>query len=153
MLFTFPQKIYFLEISCPEDVNVSSKEEEKTCKYIPLAKDFHLMYHITVEMIPIAFGHTGVVSTDCVKHLRKIPGYCESLLRHYKRLPSLEVFTLCEYKLLELYLMYLYMIWLIIIHCICILLYVATCYSIMSNSGSSGCSCGTGSSGGSGSMW
>ena len=44
--------------------------------YLPLARDFHLMYHMA---IPIVFGHTGVVSTDCVKYLTKIPDYCESL--------------------------------------------------------------------------
>ena len=69
----------FLETSCPGDINVSSKEEEKVCKYSPLATDFHLMYRMVVEVIPIVFGHTGVVSTDCVKYLTKIPGYCESL--------------------------------------------------------------------------
>ena len=58
---------------------MSSKEEEKIRKYIPLARDFHLMYDMMVEVIPIVFGHTGVVSTHCVKHLRRIPGYCESL--------------------------------------------------------------------------
>ena len=49
---------------------------------------------------------------------------------------SLELLTLSEqYKLLEFYLMYLYKIHLIIILCICILLYVPTCYSIMIGGG------------------
>ena len=59
VLFTFPQKIYFFGISCPGDVNVSSKKEEKTCKYIPLARVFNLMYHMAVEVISIVFGHTA----------------------------------------------------------------------------------------------
>jgi len=80
VLFSYPhKKIYFLEISCPGDINVALKEEEKVRKYLPLARDFHLMYHMTVEVIPIVFGHTGVVSADCVKHLQKIPGYYDSL--------------------------------------------------------------------------
>ena len=58
---------------------MSSKEEEKNRKYVPLARDFHLMYNMMIEVIPIVFGHTGVVSTDCVKHLRRISGYCECL--------------------------------------------------------------------------
>ena len=37
------------------------------------------MYHMAVEVIPVVFGHTGVVSINCVKYLKKIPGYCESL--------------------------------------------------------------------------
>jgi len=80
VLFTYPQKkIYFLEISCPGDINVSSKEKEKVSKYLPLARDFHLMYHMVVEVIPIVFGHSGVVSIDCVKYLKKIPSYCDNL--------------------------------------------------------------------------
>jgi len=80
VLFAFQQKkIYFLEVSCPGDVNVVLKEEEKIRKYLPLASDFHLMYDMAVEVVPIVFGHTGVVSKKCVKYLQKIPGYCESL--------------------------------------------------------------------------
>ena len=84
-----------LVISCPGDVNASSKEEEKTCKYFPLARDFHLIYHMAVEVIPIVFGHIGVVSLDCVKHLRKIPDYCESLFAMLQKVTILgTIYTL-----------------------------------------------------------
>jgi len=57
----------------------SSSEKEKVSKYLPLARDFHLMYHMVVEVIPIVFGYSGVVSIECVKYLKKIPGYCDNL--------------------------------------------------------------------------
>jgi len=73
VLFTYPQeRIYFFEISCPGDINVPSKEVEKICKYSPLARNFHPMYHMTVEVIPIVFGHIGVVCQLC-KVLAKDP--------------------------------------------------------------------------------
>jgi len=36
-------EILFIEISCPADTNVSTKEDEKLNKYHPLAYDFHAM--------------------------------------------------------------------------------------------------------------
>ena len=54
------------------------------------------MYHMVIEVIPIVFGHAGVVSTNCMEYLTKIPGYCESLLQVYKRLLSLEQFTIYD---------------------------------------------------------
>jgi len=47
VLFDYDQKkIYFVEISCPADVNVLSKEQEKLQKYQALAYDYHLMYRM-----------------------------------------------------------------------------------------------------------
>jgi len=50
VLFNYDQKIYFVEISCPADVNVLSKEQEKLQKYQALAYDYHLMYRMPVVM-------------------------------------------------------------------------------------------------------
>ena len=60
VLFAFSQKRIFLEISCPGDINVSCKEEEKIQKYLLLTRDFHLMYCMLVKVVPNVFGHTGV---------------------------------------------------------------------------------------------
>ena len=73
------QLILFLEVSCPADVNVPSKQQEKLHKYCPLALDFRSMYNMPVKIVPVVFGCTGVVSVDCIKHLRDIPGFCDSL--------------------------------------------------------------------------
>ena len=66
-------------VSCPADVNVPSKQQEKLHKYCPLALDFRSMYNMPVKIVPVVFGCTGVVSVDCIKHLRDIPGFCDSL--------------------------------------------------------------------------
>ena len=80
VLFDYSQKkIYFFEISCPADINVPTKEYEKLHKYQPLAHDFYLMYHMSVELVPVVLGCTGVVSRDCCMHLRSIPGFTNSL--------------------------------------------------------------------------
>ena len=39
------QEIFFIEISCLADINVSTKEDEKINKYCSLAADFHQMYN------------------------------------------------------------------------------------------------------------
>ena len=57
------QEIFLIEISCPEDINVSTKEDEKINKYCSLAADFHQMYNMPVTIIPVVLGCTGVVLT------------------------------------------------------------------------------------------
>ena len=69
------QEIFFIEISCPADINVSTKEDEKITKYCSLAADFHQMYKMPVTIIPIVLGCTGVVSSHCLQFLRKISGF------------------------------------------------------------------------------
>jgi len=44
------------------------------------------MYHMLAEVVPIVFGHTGVVSNDCVRSQVIVKVF----LQHYKRLLSLE---------------------------------------------------------------
>ena len=47
VLFDYSARIIqFIEISCPADVNVPSKQHEKLHKYKPLAHDFHLQGRI-----------------------------------------------------------------------------------------------------------
>jgi len=44
-------EILFIEISCPADANVSTKEDKKLNKYHPLAHDFHAMYNMPVTIV------------------------------------------------------------------------------------------------------
>ena len=46
--------IYFMEISCPADVNVALKEEEKLLKHSDLAADFQQIYGIPVTILCLA---------------------------------------------------------------------------------------------------
>ena len=80
VLFDYSEnKIYFIEVSCPADVNVPSKEKEKLREYKSLAHDFYLMYNMTVELVPVVLGCTGVVSKECHTYLRRIPGFTKRL--------------------------------------------------------------------------
>ena len=71
------QLILFIEVLCPADVNVPSKEQEKLHKYCPLALDLHLM--MPVQIVLVVFGCTGVVSADCLTHLHHLPGFSDRL--------------------------------------------------------------------------
>ena len=78
-------EILFIEISCPADINVSTKEAEKLSKYHLLAHDFHAMYNMPVTIVPVVFGCTGVVSSRCLQFLRKIPGFSLRLFGHLQK--------------------------------------------------------------------
>ena len=55
------QRILLLEVSCPADVNVVEKEREKIRKYQALVREMNWCYEQPVEIVPIVFGHTGVI--------------------------------------------------------------------------------------------
>ena len=52
-----------LEVSFPADINIAVKEEEKVRKYQALASDLSYCYEQSVDVIPIVFGHSGVISS------------------------------------------------------------------------------------------
>ena len=73
------KKIYFFKISCPADANVLTKEQDKIQKYQSLAHDYHVMYRMPVLIVPVVIGCTGVVSSNCISHLRRIPKFSDNL--------------------------------------------------------------------------
>jgi len=74
-------QIMFAEISCPADVNVFERE---ISKYLPLAREVSACYGQPV--IPIVFGHSGVVSCHQQKFLKKLPCYSDSLFNSSNKL-------------------------------------------------------------------
>ena len=63
VLFEYSKKIIlFIEVSCPADPHVLSKENEKLHKYRDLAHDFICMYQMPLEVILVVIGHSGVIS-------------------------------------------------------------------------------------------
>ena len=67
VLFEYQQQqIYFVEVSCPADINVTSEEDEKISKYTSLVADFHQMYDMPVTIIPVVLGPTGIISSRCL---------------------------------------------------------------------------------------
>ena len=75
------QQIFFIEISCPADINVVTKEDEKINKYCSLAADFHQMYNMPVTIIPIVLGCMGVVSSHCLQFLKINPRVHNEIVR------------------------------------------------------------------------
>ena len=78
-------QVLFLEISCPADVNVLDKEDEKVSKYQALAREVLMGYHQPVDIIPIVFGHSGVVSCHQSTHLKKLPSYSDRLFNQLQK--------------------------------------------------------------------
>ena len=72
-------------MSCPADVNVTSKEDEKISKYTSLAADFHQMYNMPVTIIPVVLGSTGIISSRCLNFLKKIPEFSMKLFSHLQK--------------------------------------------------------------------
>ena len=101
VLFEYCQKqIYFIEISCPADVNVEVKEAEKLSKYRDLANDFYEMYRMKVTIIPVVLGCTGVVSTKCLGHLKKIPNFSLKLFANLQKVAIIG--TICTLRTIPL---------------------------------------------------
>ena len=71
--------ILLLEVSCPADMNVLMKEEEKITKYQPLVWQLKQLYHQLVQVIPIVFGITGMASKNQRMYLKKIPAFGDRL--------------------------------------------------------------------------
>ena len=63
-----------------------TKETEKVNKYQPLVSDLRQLHpHMSIEVIPIVIGHTGVVSLHGKQLFNKIPGFCDSLFYHLQK--------------------------------------------------------------------
>ena len=75
--------ILLLEISCPVDMNILMKEEEKITKYQPLVQQMRQIYNQPVQVIPIVFGVAGMASKNQRMYLKKIPAYEDRLFATY----------------------------------------------------------------------
>jgi len=79
------QRIIFFEISCPADINIFAKELEKENKYRPLVREISFCYNQPVNVIPVVFGHSGMVTCNQLSHLKRIPNYNESLFNNLQK--------------------------------------------------------------------
>jgi len=89
--------ILFLEVSCPADVNVVEKEEEKVQKYHSLASELSHCYEQSVDTIPVVFGHLGVVSSHNQHHLKRIPFYSEHLFQNLQKAALIGTILIMRY--------------------------------------------------------
>ena len=54
-----------IEISCPADVNITRKTNDKVQKYAPLLRNLQMMYNdYKFELIPIIIGAFGFIPND-----------------------------------------------------------------------------------------
>ena len=62
------KKCYIIDVSCPNDINVSQKEQEKITKYSGLRLELGRMWDCECIVIPIVIGGLGVVSESFEKY-------------------------------------------------------------------------------------
>ena len=67
------KKTYIIDVSCPSDVNVSKKENEKLSKYSGLRVELGKLWNCECEVVPIVIGGLGTVSGKFADYLRMIP--------------------------------------------------------------------------------
>ena len=67
------KKVYIIDISCPSDVNVLSKENEKITKYSGLRVELGKMWHCDCVVIPVVVGGLGSISQNFTNYLNMIP--------------------------------------------------------------------------------
>ena len=67
-----------IDVYCPMEANVWSKEVEKVSKYSPLKEELQRMWNCRGIVVPVVVGCLGAVSKNIERHLLNIPG-CPSM--------------------------------------------------------------------------
>ena len=67
------KKTYIIDVSCPSDVNVNAKENEKTTKYSGLRVELGKMWNCESVVIPVVIGGLGTISEKFLDYLKMIP--------------------------------------------------------------------------------
>ena len=67
------RKTFIIDISCPSDVNVQSKENEKITKYSGLRVELSKMWNCESVVIPVVIGGLGVISEKFPEYLKMVP--------------------------------------------------------------------------------
>ena len=67
------KKTYIIDISCPNDINVSEKEQEKITKYSGLRLELGRMWDTECLVVPVVIGSLGIVSENFERYLKMIP--------------------------------------------------------------------------------
>ena len=65
--------MFIIDISCPSDVNVNAKENEKISKYNCLREELAKMWQSECVVIPIVIGSLGGPSEKFVVYINTIP--------------------------------------------------------------------------------
>ena len=74
------KKCFIIDISCPNDINVAQKEQEKITKYSGLRMELGRMWDCECVVIPIVISGLGVVSVDFEKYKNSLPADISTVL-------------------------------------------------------------------------
>ena len=89
-----------IEFSCPADINVSRKVEEKMAVYGPLIRNLQIMhkdYHF--KMLPVVFGALGTIpdaTKECLKEMKFSKIETNKLLRKLQSNPVRGTVNICK---------------------------------------------------------
>ena len=74
------KKCYIIDVSCPNDINVSQKEQEKITKYSGLRLELGRMWDCECIVVPIVVGGLGVVSENFEKYRCMVPADISTMM-------------------------------------------------------------------------
>ena len=74
------KKCFIIDISCPNDINVSQKEQEKITKYSGLRLELGRMWDCDCVVVPIVVSGLGVVSVDFEKYKNILPADISTIM-------------------------------------------------------------------------
>ena len=63
-----------IDMTCPQDPNVSTKEFEKLSKYKDLQIEVTNMWSLETTIVPVVIGALGMIKKGTEKHIEKLPG-------------------------------------------------------------------------------
>ena len=62
-----------IDVSCPCDLNVTKKENEKLLKYVGLKTELSRMWKCKTKVVPIVIGGQGIISKKFKDYLKEVP--------------------------------------------------------------------------------
>ena len=74
------KKCFIIDVSCPNDINVMQKEQEKITKYSGLRVELGRMWDCDCTVIPIVVGGLGVVSNEFMNYIGMVPADISPIL-------------------------------------------------------------------------
>ena len=74
------KKCFIIDVSCPNDINVTQKEQEKITKYSGLRMELGRMWNCECVIIPIVVSGLGIVSVEFEKYKNFLPADISTVL-------------------------------------------------------------------------
>ena len=74
------KKCYIIDIACPNDINVTQKEQEKIGKYSGLRMELGRMWNCECVVVPIVISGLGLVSMEFEKYKNMLPADISTIM-------------------------------------------------------------------------